>query len=110
MLFRLIVFKVVFAFLVIVSAIGLAIREGVNESLADNPAAAARVFRRYSLPLGCGCAAVAALAACGDLLLAGRRKGALPTYTDEEFVAKFGGNPGRAPFPPSSPSGRSPSD
>jgi hypothetical protein len=95
MLFRLIVFKVVFAFLVIASAVGLAIRDGVQDSLSaesDNSTAAIRTFRQYPLPLGCGCAAVAALAAFGDLMLVGRRKGALPTYTDEEFVAKFGGS------------------
>jgi hypothetical protein len=93
-LLRLIVFKIVFAFLVIGSALGLAIRDGVQASLqagSDNPTAAVRMFRQYPLPLGCGCAAVAFLASFGDLLLAGRRKGALPTYTDEEFVAKFGG-------------------
>ena len=102
MLFRLIVFKVVFAFLVIVSAIGLAIRDGRNplpriqdppRAPSDNPAMGVGAFQRYPLPLGCGCAAVAFLAAFGDLWLAGRRKGALPTYTDEEFVAKFGGSP-----------------
>jgi hypothetical protein len=99
MFIRLIVFKCVFAFLVIGSALGLAIRDGVNESLssqdsaqAADDSAAVRVFRRYPLPLGLGCAAVAALAAFGDLLFIGRRTGALPTYTDEEFVAKFGGN------------------
>jgi hypothetical protein len=36
---------------------------------------------------------IALVASCGDLLLGGRRKGALPTYTDEEFIAKFGGSP-----------------
>jgi len=89
MFLRLIVFKMVFAFLVIGSGIGLAIRDGVSQ---DNPSAIASSFKRYPLPLGCGCAALAALAAFGDLLGAGRRKGALPTYTDEEFLAKFGGS------------------
>ena len=95
MFFRLIVFKVVFFILVAGSAIGLAIREGANESRngADHQTAAARAFRRYPLPLGCACALVASLVAFGDLLMAGRRKGALPTYTDEEFLAKFGGSP-----------------
>ena len=97
MLFRLIVFKVVFAALVVVSVFGLAIHEGVHHSLSPtashSPTAARRILQRYTLPLVGGCAAVALLAAFGDLLLAGRRKGALPTYTDEEFLAKFGGSP-----------------
>jgi len=42
--------------------------------------------------MGCGCAVVAFLAACGDLLTFGRRKSVLPTYTGEEFVARFGGS------------------
>jgi hypothetical protein len=95
MLVRLVIFKIVFAFLVLVSAFGLAIRESVNESLSGSRAktTAVNAFRRYPLPLGCACAAVAGLAAFGDLLLFGRRKGTLPTYTDEEFIAKFGGSP-----------------
>lgn len=95
MFLRLIVFKVVLLILVIGSAIGLTMRDGANKSRAgsDSRTAAGRTFRRYPLPLGCGCAVVAGLVAFGDLLLAGRRKGALPTYTDEEFLAKFGGSP-----------------
>ena len=98
MLIRIIVFKAVLAFLVFVSALGLAIRDGVNESLSGKStkeaeaSAVVRTFRRYPLPLGLGCAAVAALAAFGDLLFSARGKGALPTYTDEEFLAKFGGS------------------
>ncbi|HZL88427.1 MAG TPA: hypothetical protein VFB96_08645 [Pirellulaceae bacterium] len=100
MLTRLIVFKCVLAFLVIGSALGLAIRDSVNESLSthdplgqgESAASTVRIFRGYPLWLGCGCATVAFLAAFGDLLLVGCRKGALPTYTDEEFVAKFGGS------------------
>jgi hypothetical protein len=95
MLFRLIIFKVVLAVLVIGSAFGLAIRDGVNESLrggSGDTTSAARIFRQYPLSLGLGCVAVAALVTFGDLLLGGRNKGVLPTYTDEEFLAKFGGN------------------
>jgi hypothetical protein len=88
MFFRLMIFKVVFLFLVIASAIWLAVREGAT---LDNPTAAAGSFRRYPFSLGCGCAAVAGLAAFGNLLLPGRRKAALPTYSDEEFLARFGG-------------------
>jgi hypothetical protein len=93
MFVRLIIFKVVFAILVLVSAVGLAIRDGVNQSQSgsDRQGTAVSTFRRYPLSLGCGCAAIAGLAAFGDLLLSGRRK-ALPTYTDEEFIAKFGGS------------------
>lgn len=96
MLMRLIVFKGVLVFLVVGSAFGMAIWQGAKESLEPKPAAgdssSVRVFDRYPLPLGCGCAAVAFVAAFGDLFMAGRRKGAVPTYTDEEFLAKFGGN------------------
>jgi hypothetical protein len=92
MFFRFIVFQVVFVVLAAASAIGLAIRDGVNESLSENPKAAVRAFRQYPLPIGCGCAGVAFLAAFGDALLPRRRKAGLPTYSDEEFIAKFGGN------------------
>ena len=95
MFFRLMIFKVVFAILVIGSGTWLAIREGAFEPRtgSNGRSVADRTFRRYPLPLGCGCAVVAGLVAFGDLLLAGKRKGTLPTYTDEEFLAKFGGNP-----------------
>ena len=95
MFIRLIIFKGVFFMLAVGSAIGLAIYDGANESHSgsSSPKAAVRAFQRYSLPLGCGCAVVAGFVAFGDLLMAGRRKGALPTYTDEEFLAKFGGSP-----------------
>ena len=88
MWYRILVFKVVFLFLGIGSAIGLAVHEGVS---FDDPKAAAGSFRRYPLPLGLGCAGVALLAAFSDMWLPGRRKNELPTYTDEEFLAKFGG-------------------
>ena len=99
MLIRIVVFKAVLAILVFGSAFGLAIWRGVDESLNGKPAQSAegsavvRTFRRYPLPLGLGCAAVAAAAAFGDLLFSARGKGSLPTYSDEEFLAKFGGNP-----------------
>jgi hypothetical protein len=95
MFVRLIIFKVVLAVLVFGSAFGLAIREGAKDSLrggSGNTGSAGRIFRQYPLPLGMGCVAVALAVAFGDLLLAGRSKGALPTYTDEEFLAKFPGN------------------
>src|SRR5688572_5402971 len=97
---RLIVFKIVFFVLVMVSAFGVAIYDGVDRSLKthnpkisgfEKPTVSVRDFR-YPLPLGFGCAVVALLVACSDVWVAERRKGTLPTYSDEEFVAKFGGN------------------
>jgi hypothetical protein len=95
MIVRVIVFKFVLFVLVVGSAFGLAIRDGVQDSLrgASSGQTATRAFRKYPLPLGFGCAAVAFAVAFGDVLLGGRRKAALPTYTDEEFLAKFGGSP-----------------
>jgi hypothetical protein len=92
---RLIVFKVLLFVLVMGSALGLAIRDGVLQSQGSgsgNAATAGRIFRQYPLPLGLGCVAIAGAVAFGDLLLGSRRKDALPIYTDEEFLAKFGGN------------------
>ena len=106
MLIRIIVFKAVLLFLCFGTALGLTIRDGVNESLSGGApvqsegSAVVRTFKRYPLPLGLGCAAVAALAAFGDLLFFARGKGALPTYTDEEFLAKFGGNADAGPPAP----------
>src|SRR5262245_51564301 len=95
MLIRLIIFKAVLLFLVAGSAFGLAIRDAVQKSLSGDshkPTVTARIFRRYPLPLGGACAAVAFLAAFGDMLVVRRSKSALPTYTDEEFLARFAGN------------------
>ena len=106
MLIRIFVFKGVLAILVFGSAFGLAIWKGVDESLSGKPAqpaegsAVVRTFRRYPLPLGLGCAAVAAAAAFGDLLFSARGKGSLPTFTDEEFLAKFGGSADAKPPAP----------
>jgi hypothetical protein len=89
MFIRFIVFQVLFVILAVASAIGWAVHNGVT---VDDPATAARGFRQYPLPLGCACVVVAFLAAFGGLWLPGKRKSGLPTYTDEEFIAKFGGS------------------
>lgn len=99
MITRLLIFKGTFVALACLCFAGLLISDtvqavnsgGVNSrEYGQGPASS---IPGYSLPILAGCLAVAACVAFGDLILA-RDRGALPTYGDEEFVARFGG---RAP-------------
>ena len=93
---RIIIFKVVFASSVLVCMAVLFVYGTVNraEQLQTNSRLvgqqiAEEMIPRFQWPVLIGSLAVATWLAFGDLL--GRDKGSLPTYSDAEFIAKFGG-------------------
>lgn len=95
---RIIILKVTFSILVIFCFIAL-LGSGISEMMETSPRDpvafgkkyAAEVFPRYYVPILGGSLAVSVCVAFGDVLFQRRPKQALLTFSDEEFVSRFGG-------------------
>jgi hypothetical protein len=98
MLRRLLIFKGVFLASVIV-CLGVLFVKGVvdrAEDLQSNASNVGRLIAKEQLqtwqwPILGGSLLLACGFAFGDLLTGGRSRHALPTYSDAEFIARFGG-------------------
>jgi hypothetical protein len=95
---RLLIFKGVFLASVLIS-FGALFVYGVFQHIEDLQSNATEVGRLiakehvlvYQWPVIGGSLLLAGWFAFGDLYRSGKSKGRLPTYTDDEFIAKFGG-------------------
>ena len=95
---RILIFKGVFASSVLFCIVALFVYGTIDhvEQLQTNPRLigqqiAQEMIGRFQWPVLIGSLALATWLAFGDLMSRSKGKRSLPTYSDGEFIAKFGG-------------------